>query len=139
MLVNYLPAEMYALVDDVERYPEFLPWCGGAEVEQRDDRVTRATLRIDFKGVRQSFSTENRKEFPYRMDIQLVSGPFRALSGGWRFTALGNRGCKVEFSLSYEFSSGLLEAVIGPVFEHISGTLVDAFVKRAEKIHGERT
>jgi ribosome-associated toxin RatA of RatAB toxin-antitoxin module len=137
VIVPHTPARMFALVDDVERYPEFLPWCTAGEVSLRDDNVTRATLRIGYRGVRQSFSTENTKEAPHAMTMRLLEGPFRALDGQWRFVDLGGKGCKIEFRLTYEFSSRALAALVGPVFSHIANTLVEAFVKRADRIHGD--
>jgi ribosome-associated toxin RatA of RatAB toxin-antitoxin module len=126
---------MFALVDDVERYPEFLPWCGATRLLYRDGAVTRAEIQINYHGIRQSFSTENAKQAPSEMRIRLIEGPFRKLEGGWRFTRLASQGCKVELSLSYEYSSRMLEKLVGPVFNHIAGTLVEAFVKRAAQIH----
>lgn len=136
VLVNYSAAKMYTLVEDVERYPQFLPWCGGASVEARDEKVTRATLMIDYHGIRQKFSTENTKEPPHRIDIKLVNGPFKHLDGDWRFIALAGDACKIEFGLQYEFSNKLLEKLFGPVFHYIANTFVDAFVKRAEQVYG---
>lgn len=136
VLVGYSPAQMFDLVDAVERYPEFLPWCGGATVSSRDAVTTRATILISFRGIRQSFTTENTKQVPHEMIMQLVEGPFSKLDGSWRFIALADRGCKVELNLRYEFSSRLIEKVIGPVFGHIAGTLLDAFVGRARQIYG---
>ena len=136
VLVNHKPEQMFALVDDVERYPEFLPWCGGARVSFRDDARTRATIEIRYRGIKQGFTTENTKRPPSEMDIQLVEGPFRELDGQWRFIGLGERGCKVEFGLRYEFSSRLLAKLLGPVFEFIANSLVEAFTKRAEQLYG---
>ncbi len=135
-LVGHTPAHMFALVDAVEDYPEFLPWCGAASVLHRDETRTRAAITINYHGIRQSFTTDNTKRAPEEMLIKLVEGPFRRLEGVWRFTALGDRGCKIEFRLSYEFSGKLLETLIGPVFNYIAGTMVEAFVKRAASIHG---
>jgi ribosome-associated toxin RatA of RatAB toxin-antitoxin module len=129
---------MYALVDAVEDYPKFLPWCGGATVIHRDEQVTRATILINYHGIRQSFTTENAKRAPEEMLIRLVEGPFRMLDGTWRFTALADRGCKVELKLRYEFSSRILAKLLGRVFDHIANTLVDAFAKRADQMEGER-
>jgi ribosome-associated toxin RatA of RatAB toxin-antitoxin module len=134
VLVGHSCAEMFALIDAVEAYPEFLPWCGAATVTHRDAARTRATIEINYHGIRQSFTTENAKRPPEEMQIRLVEGPFRRLEGAWRFTALGDRGCKIEFRLSYEFSSRLLGRMIGPVFGYIANTLVDAFVKRAAQL-----
>jgi len=133
-LVERTPREMFALVDAVEDYPQFLPWCGAATVIQRDEAVTRATIEIDYRGIRQSFTTENLKRLPEEMSIRLIEGPFRRLEGGWRFTALGAAGCKVELRLDYELGSALLAPLLAPVFDHIANTLVESFVKRAEQI-----
>ena len=136
VLVAYPVQRMFALVDAVEKYPEFLPWCGGTELIFRDAHVTRATIRINYHGIRQSFSTENAKREPHLMQIKLIEGPFRALEGSWRFTDLGGEGCKVELSLRYEFASRMLDKLVGPVFGYIANNLVDAFVKRAHSIYG---
>lgn len=132
-LVQFSAGEMFSLVDDIERYPEFLPWCAGTTVTLRDGAMTRATIQINYHGIRQAFSTENHKQFPGLMTIRLVDGPFRALDGEWRFTVLGEKACKIDFHLQYEFSSPLLGKLVGPVFGHIAGTMVDAFLKRAEQ------
>ena len=136
VLVAYSREQMYALVDAVEDYPRFLPWCGGTTVHHRDSGITRATIIINYHGIRQSFTTENAKREPAEMQIRLVEGPFRTLDGNWRFTALADRGSKVELSLRYEFSSRVLEKLVGPVFNHIANTLVDAFAKRAGQVYG---
>lgn len=135
VLVGFTPAQMFDLVDAVENYPKFLPWCGGVTVIHRDDDTTRAAILINYRGIRHSFTTENAKRAPGEMLIRLVEGPFRRLNGSWRFTNLAGRGCKIEFSLHYEFASRLLEKLVGPVFDHIAGTLMEAFVKRAEQIY----
>ena len=126
---------MFALVDAAEAYPEFLPWCSGATVMLRDATRTRATIHVNYHGVRQSFTTDNAKEPPEKMTIRLVEGPFRVLDGEWRFKPLAEDACKIEFCLHYEFSSRILEKLVGPVFSYIANTMVDAFVKRADKLH----
>jgi ribosome-associated toxin RatA of RatAB toxin-antitoxin module len=136
-LVSYSAAQMFDLVEGVEDYPRFLPWCSATEVSFRDPVVTRATIHINYRGIRQSFSTENHKSPPGRMSLRLLQGPFRKLDGEWRFTALNGNACRVDFSLGYEFSSPLLERLVGPVFAHIAGTMVDAFLKRADKVYGK--
>lgn len=138
VLVPYTREEMFDLVDGVEDYPQFLPWCGGSELHGRDAETTEATIHIHYFQVKQHFSTQNRKQYPSEMLLQLKSGPFRHLEGYWRFRELGPQACKVEFKLHYEFSSHLLEKVLGPVFSHIANTLVDAFVVRAETVYGSR-
>jgi len=138
VLVGYTPDQMYSLVDAVERYPEFLPWCGGAEVELRDETHTRASIVIDYHGIRQSFSTENAKQRPVRIDMRLVKGPFRHLDGSWTFQWLGEEGCKVRFELQYEFASSILGKLVGPVFDQITASFVEQFVERAASVYGER-
>ncbi|GAB6049477.1 type II toxin-antitoxin system RatA family toxin [Hydrogenophilus islandicus] len=132
------PAEaMFVLVDHCERYPEFLPWCGGAEVHERTQTVTDATLKVDFHGIKTHFRTANAKNPPFEMTIALKEGPFRHLYGHWRFQPLGTLGCKIEFELHYEFASKLLEKALGPVFHKIAQTFVDAFVARAQQMTPE--
>lgn len=135
VLIEFTPAQMFELVDRVEDYPAFLPWCGGTELLERTDGVTRARLHINYHGIKSHFSTENDKIYPRHMLIKLVEGPFHHLEGTWDFTPLGDSACKVEFSLHYEFASKLIEKAVGPVFSHIANTFVDSFVKRANQIH----
>lgn len=136
MLVEYSAAQMFALVADVARYPEFLPWCGGAQILGEESGVVHASIQIDFRGIRQRFSTRNTLEHDALIQMKLVDGPFRELDGSWRFKALGEHACKIEFRLHYEFSSKLLEKLVGPVFHYIANTFVDAFVKRALQLYG---
>ncbi len=137
MLVEYPAETMFALVDDVARYPEFLPWCGGAEILSRDGPTVQAALLINYKGIKQRFSTRNRVSAPTLIEITLVEGPFRHLDGRWSFTSLGPTACKVEFGLHYEFANRLLEKLVGPVFNYVANSFIDAFVKRAESLHGK--
>jgi ribosome-associated toxin RatA of RatAB toxin-antitoxin module len=136
VLVEYSCERMYALVRDVEQYPRFLPWCSAADAVPGRGAVIRATLHIDYHGVHSSFSTENTHQPPSTIEIRLIQGPFRHLQGMWRFTPLGESACKIQLRLSYEFSSRLLEKLVGPVFGYIANSLVDAFVRRAEQLYG---
>ena len=136
VLVPYSAQQMFELVDAVETYPQFLPWCSGARVIDRDETRTRASIDVNYHGVRQSFTTDNTKEPPQRITVKLVEGPFHILDGEWRFIALAERACRIEFRLHYEFSSKLLEMLVGPVFSYIANSMVDAFVKRADKLYG---
>ncbi len=138
VLVPYSSLEMFELVDKVEDYPQFLPWCGGTELHFRDDLTTEATIHISYLHVKQHFTTQNTKTAHEEMLIRLKSGPFRKLEGYWRFKSLAETACKIEFVLHYEFSNTLLEKVVGPVFGMVTNGLVDAFVHRAEKVYGER-
>ena len=137
VLVPYAAERMFALVDDVESYPRFLPWCGGARVlEQRDEGKT-ARLEIDYHGVRAHFTTDT-ENLPFeKIVITLKDGPFRHLHGEWRFRALAEDASKVEFDLNYEFKAHMIESLVGPVFNHIANTFIDAFVRRAEMLYPE--
>ncbi len=136
VLIEQSAARMFELVDCCEDYPQFLPWCSKTEVKFRDEHKTVATLHINYHSVKSSFTTQNDKVFPASMKIQLVDGPFRRLEGSWVFKPLAENACKIEFQLHYEFSSKLFEKVIGPVFNHIANTFVDAFVRRAAQVYG---
>ncbi|GGX76815.1 type II toxin-antitoxin system RatA family toxin [Vogesella alkaliphila] len=137
VLVAHTPEQMFRLVDDVAHYPRFLPWCSKGEEHSRDGDQLVASLHIDYLKVRQHFTTRNVNEPYSSILMELVDGPFKHLQGRWYFLPLGDVGCKVEFRLSYEFSSKILETLIGPVFGHISGTLVDAFIKEADRVYGD--
>jgi ribosome-associated toxin RatA of RatAB toxin-antitoxin module len=137
VLVGYSAERMFALVDGVEDYPSFLPWCGGTEVKWRDATTVVATVHIDYHHVRQHFTTENTRTAPHLIEMSLRDGPFSHLAGSWRFVALAEDACKVEFRLRYEFSSRLLEKLVGPVFGHIANSFVEAFVRRAEALYGD--
>jgi len=135
VLIEFTPAQIFELVDRIEDYPAFLPWCGGTRLLDRTERLTRARIDINYHGIKSHFTTENDKDFPRHMFIKLVEGPFTHLDGDWTFTALGASACKVDFRLHYEFSSKLIEKVVGPVFSHIANTFVDSFVKRAAQVY----
>ncbi len=135
VLVMHSAEQMYALVDAVEDYPQFLPWCGGVDLLERTDTKTSATLHINYHGIKQHFTTVNNKTFPHTMVIQLKDGPFKHLDGSWQFIALREDACKIEFKLNYEFANGFLEKIIAPVFSHIANTFVDGFVARADKVY----
>ncbi len=135
VLIEFTPAQMFDLVDRCEDYKQFLPWCGGAEVHERTELQTHATLHVSYHGIKTHFTTRNEKSAPSLMRIRLEQGPFRQLDGTWRFIALGDKACKIEFELHYEFSSRLLEKALGPVFNHIANTFVESFVKRAESVY----
>ena len=137
-LVEYTAAQMFELVDRVEDYPEFLPWCGGAEAHRRSGEKTVATIHINFHGIKSKFSTENEKQPVAWISMKLIDGPFKRMEGGWRFTPLGDTACKVEFRLDYEFSARVLEKTLGPVFHKITATFVESFINRARQLHGAR-
>jgi len=135
VLINHSASRMYALVDDVKKYPEFLPWCGGVDLIKQDEVSTIATLHIAYHGLHQKFTTENPKTHPNLMEIKLKDGPFKHLEGVWRFIELNEQACKIEFMLNYEFTNSILEKIIAPVFSHIANTFVDGFVARADAVY----
>lgn len=137
-LVPYTPAEMFALVDDVDRYEEFLPWCKRSRVLSRDDEVVKAMVELSKSGVEKAFTTCNRVQRNKMIEMHLVEGPFRKLEGYWRFDPLGDEGCKIALDLDFEFSSRVLGLVVGPVFSQVANSLVDAFHARAVDIYGKR-
>ncbi len=134
MLVSHPAETMFQLVDAVEKYPEFLPWCGGTEIVERSDVVTQAVIKIDYHGIKQSFTTRNRKDGHEWMHIEMVHGPFKHMVGHWYFKPLSAEACKIEFNLEYEFSNHLLEKLVGPVFHYIANTFVEAFLQRADDL-----
>jgi ribosome-associated toxin RatA of RatAB toxin-antitoxin module len=129
-------AAMFDLVDDFERYPEFLPWCKAGELLERGERDEVARLTVDYRGLRTQLTTRNLKERPRSLRLELVDGPFEHFAGAWRFDALGSDGCKVELALDYALSSQALQGLVGPVFGYIAETLVESFVQRAERMDG---
>jgi ribosome-associated toxin RatA of RatAB toxin-antitoxin module len=130
-LVARPAACLYALVNDVERYPEFVPGCSAARIESRGAAEIVATLAVRRGPLVTEFTTRNRLEPPAAVHMSLVSGPFRRFDGGWRFTPIGETGCRIELELTFEFAGGWTSAVFDPLFEETAAALVDAFVARA--------
>lgn len=135
-LVPYTAAQMFDLVDKVSDYPEFLPWCGGAEELSRNEDEVNASVTISHSGINKAFSTRNRLQKNKMIEMELVNGPFKHLHGFWRFETLSDSACKVSLDLEYEFSSKLLGMAVGPVFNQIANSMVDSFCQRADKIYG---
>jgi ribosome-associated toxin RatA of RatAB toxin-antitoxin module len=145
VLLWYSPSQMYRLVTAVHEYPEFLPWCEQTEVIASHDDGMTVRLHLAYAGVRHAFTTRNVHQPDSSVRIELVDGPFSLLEGSWLFLPLARpanssvadaQACKVEFDLSYAFSNRPLEALVGPVFDRIANTFVEAFVQRAEQVHG---
>lgn len=134
-IVEHRAEEMYALVDDIESYPRFLPWCVAARVEERTATAAQATLTIGLRGLRTSFTTRNENRVGEAIDLRLVHGPFRRFAAGWRFRPLSPEACRIEFSLEYELA-GPLAGMLAPLFDRIADTMVDAFTRRAAAIYG---
>ncbi|EIC20640.1 type II toxin-antitoxin system RatA family toxin [Thiorhodovibrio frisius] len=135
-LVRHSADDMFQLVADVEGYPKFLPWCHATQLLSRTEDEICGRIEVSRLGIHQAFSTCNRIDPPYRMDINLKDGPFRKLTGGWVFTPLREDACKVELELEFEFSGRMIDRAFGAVFGQIAGSLVDAFCKRADEVHG---
>jgi ribosome-associated toxin RatA of RatAB toxin-antitoxin module len=134
-IVEHSAAEMYALVEDIEAYPRFLPWCVAAAVHERQAATTKATLTVGVGGLRHSFTTLNENRRGEAIDLHLVEGPFRRFEGQWRFVPLSPRACRIEFSLQYEFSSRALGRLLAPLFDGLADSMVDAFVRRAAETY----
>ena len=137
-LVPYSPAEMFALVEDIEAYPQFLPWCSEARVLKRNADEVRATIALSKGRVDKAFTTCNRIQQGKMIEMRLVEGPFRHLEGFWRFAPLGSDGCKVSLDMEFEFASRMLDLVVGPVFSQVANSLVDSFQQRAVEVYGKR-
>jgi ribosome-associated toxin RatA of RatAB toxin-antitoxin module len=135
-LVPYTPAQMFALVADIERYPDFVPWVTSAEILERTPTAIVARLEMERSGVREKFTTRNLLNAPHHMDLQLVDGPFKVLEGRWTFEEIAARGSRIGLSIRFEFANRLLAMLLNKSFEKSCGQLVDAFVARARSIHG---
>ena len=135
-LVNYSPAQMFDLVNDVEAYPKRFSWCVGAEIFERTDDVQVARLDLKLAGFRQSFTTRNSVDPPARLRMSLVDGPFRSLDGVWEFLALGDIGCKISFALDFDYAGPLGGAAIKLGFQGLANRMVDDFCREAERVYG---
>ncbi len=135
-LVSHSPEEMFKLVDDIEAYAEFLPWCGKAKELSRDKKKVEASILVSHSGLNKEFTTQNKNTAFSKIEMHLVNGPFKNLDGEWLFEPLGETACKVSLNLEFEFSSKIIGITFGPVFSKIASSLVDAFIKRAEIVYG---
>nr|WP_315184501.1 type II toxin-antitoxin system RatA family toxin [uncultured Albidiferax sp.] len=139
VLIWYSAEEMFALVTQVALYPQFLPWCDQAAVLSEEADGMTAEVGIAFGGIHQKFVTQNTHVAGRQVGMRLIKGPFSNLDGTWNFTPVGDgsqRACRVDLQLNYGFDNIALSALVGPVFDRIAGSLVDAFVKRAEQVYG---
>jgi len=135
----YSSSEMFQLVDDINAYGEFLPWCRSATVISRSDDEVKASIEIAKGALNKSFTTLNRLQKDKMIEMRLLEGPFKHLEGFWRFKPLNNnQACKISLDLSFEFESKILALAVGPVFNQIGNSMVDAFCKRAVEVYGER-
>jgi ribosome-associated toxin RatA of RatAB toxin-antitoxin module len=143
-LVGETPERMFELINDVERYPDFVPWCTRSSVVSRTDGEVVARLDVKRGPLQSHFTTKNRLQPPDRLTMELVDGPFRRLDGLWTITPIrapdgSDLGCRVELAMSFEFANALTGALLEPVFEHTAASLVDAFVGRARSLRAGGT
>ncbi len=135
-LVTYSPEQMFKLIDDIEAYSDFLPWCGKATEILRDEKNVEASILISYSGLNKEFTTHNKNTAFEKIEMHLVNGPFKNLDGVWLFESLGETACKVSLNLEFEFSSKIISVTLGPIFSKIANSLVDAFIKRADTVYG---
>jgi len=134
-LVTYTAAQMFALVNDVVRYPEFLPWCVAARVEEVSAAERIAALKVARGVLRTEFTTRNTLRQDEQIQMKLLHGPFRDLHGEWRFEPIGARGSRVHFRVEFEFKNRLTASAFNAVFEAMCGTIIDAFAQRAKTVY----
>jgi len=135
-ILPYTPEQLFALVADVERYPEFLPWCVASRIRRREGEVFFADLVIGFKMVRERFTSKVTLSRPDRVDVTYTEGPFHHLNNHWVFRALPDGGTEIDFFVDFEFRSKLLQTLIGALFNEAVKLMVSAFEKRARQLYG---
>lgn len=136
--VEYSSEQMYKLVNDVDTYPEFLPWCSHAKVLEQSEEMMLATMEVSAAGIHKSFTTRNILNFPYRIEMQHVDGPFKSLTGIWQFHPLDNGGCRVELDMQFEVEAGLKAALFAMFFQAATDKLVQAFIDRSHSLYGNK-
>ena len=134
-LVSYSAEAMYDLVNDVNAYPAFLPGCADSKIDNQTANAMTASLLVAKAGIKQWFTTRNILQPTHRIDMELVDGPFKKLTGGWTFSALSDSACKIELNLHFEFSSKLAEIAFGKVFNNLATSMVNAFIERAKSVY----
>ncbi len=137
-VVPYTPSEMYALVNDIESYPVFLPWCTAAKITRKKDESLVATLSLAMGKIKQSFTTENTMREGSRIDMRLIEGPFKHLTGYWKFNPEDEQSCHIQLHMNYEFKNKIIKYTLGKMFYTVMNTLVESFVQRAQQVYGGR-
>ena len=137
-LVPYTSNEMYVLVNDIESYPSFLPWCTEAKILSQQEESLTATLSMALGKIKQSFTTENTMQDGSRIDIQLIEGPFKHLSGYWRFIQEDEQSCHIHLHMHFEFKNKIIKHTLGKAYYKVMDTLVESFVQRAQQVYGNR-
>jgi ribosome-associated toxin RatA of RatAB toxin-antitoxin module len=134
-IVPYTPAQMYDLVNDIDQYSQFVPYCVNSQVIERNADEIHASLTFAGAGIHKSFSTLNRLQ-PHKMvEMRLVNGPFKSLEGFWSFESMDTQLCRVTLNLEFEFATGMLKVLFGPVFTQVAALLVEAFHDRAKQVY----
>jgi ribosome-associated toxin RatA of RatAB toxin-antitoxin module len=136
-IVPHTAEEMYQLVNAIEEYPSFIPWCHGAEVHSRDEDEVRATLHFEGAGLRKSFTTCNRLQKNKMIEMRMLNGPFKHLEGFWRFDPKEESQCLVKLDLEFEVASKLFGFAFGSIFNQVANTLVEAFSERAKEVYSK--
>ena len=138
LILPYEAVDMYSLVDQIDQYQEFLPWCKDSVVLERTDKEVVARIEVYFKGLHTAFTTRNCLFSEREIKIELVDGPFDQLEGRWEFASLDKRASRVTLQVNFSLASRLANQTITPVFKRICGTLVESFAERAKQIYGEQ-
>ena len=136
--LHYSAEEMYDLVNDIEAYPQFLPWCTAAQIVSRNDNTLRARIALAKGKIKQSFTTANTLQPGRAIHMRLVEGPFKHLTGNWRFAPLDAHSCQVSLEMNFEFANRIISLALGPIFNRILNALVRAFQQRAVDLYGRR-
>ncbi len=135
--VPFSAEQMYALVNDIEAYPEFLPWCSEATIFQEGTHSLTATVSLQSGKIKQAFTTDNIMQPGSSIEVKLVKGPFKHLSGIWHFKDLTESQCRITLDMSFEFNNRIIKMALNKIFSKIVNSLVDAFTKRAQQLYGE--
>ncbi|NLY13998.1 MAG: type II toxin-antitoxin system RatA family toxin [Gammaproteobacteria bacterium] len=135
-LLPYSAAALYNLINDVAKYPEFLPWCSASEIIEQNDSCMRAALVIAKGHLSQRFVTKNTLLANEKISMELEEGPFSQLQGTWEFKALGEQACKISLDLKFDYAGPIMKATLGPLFTQAANTMVDAFCQRAKELYG---
>ncbi|WP_047045502.1 SRPBCC family protein [Vibrio mexicanus] len=134
-LVSFSAEQMFDLVNDVAKYPEFLPGCSGSKVIESSENAMVASVDVSKAGISKTFTTSNELVSGSAILMKLVDGPFKTLQGGWHFTPLDDHACKVELKLEFEFSSKMIEMAFGKIFNELTSNMVNAFTQRAKQVY----
>jgi ribosome-associated toxin RatA of RatAB toxin-antitoxin module len=136
-LVKFSAQQMFDLVDDIESYPKFLPWCSGSRIIRREGDIVEGEIQIAKAGFHKTFATRNRIDRGGKIFLSLLEGPFSSLEGVWDFMPLREDASKISLNLEFEISGTLANLAFGPVFNQICNTMVTSFTQRAKVVYGK--